>query len=123
MSEICMSFPFRMNQQGGVTTTKIGSTTHVEEHITQILTTRKGERLMHPEYGCNIDYSLFDNIEPSLYRILVLEVVESLNKFEPRINVEAENLSITVDNSVVTIHMTYELKLDGSLNEYTVQLT
>ena len=122
MPNICMSFPFRLNQQGGIATSTIGTNAHIEEHITQILTTRKGERAMNLEYGCDVDFSLFENIDSSLARILIYEVVEALNSQEPRIEVKPDDLAITYEDSTVNISLKYTLKVDGSVNEYNIQL-
>lgn len=122
MIELCASFPFRLNNQGGLATVIVGTNNHVEESITQILTTRKGERVMLPTYGCNVDFTLFRNIDESLYRILIHEIVDCLTEFETRIEVTPENLEVYSEDNKVYVHMNYTLKVDGSLNELTVQL-
>lgn len=123
MKDISMGFPFRLDNLGGVASVEIGSVQHIEENITQILTTRKGERAMLPNYGCELDYSVFENIEVPLYNILRREIVTSLTSQENRIIVKDEDISIEAKDNTVTISMKYIIKVDGSLHNYELQLS
>lgn len=122
MSYRRVSFPFRLNNLGGVSTTEQGTINHIEENITQILTTLKGERAMLPNYGCEVDFSLFENIETPLYNILVRELVQSITSQETQIDLSPEDIHITSEDNKVLISMRYTLKLDGSSHNYNLQL-
>lgn len=117
-----VSFPFRLNNLGGVSTTQQGTINHIEENITQILTTLKGERAMLPNYGCEVDFSLFENIETPLYNILVREVIESITSQEPQVDILPENVNIISENNTVVVNIRYTLKVDGSSHNYNLQL-
>lgn len=117
-----VSFPFRLNNLGGVSTTQQGTINHIEENITQILTTLKGERAMLPNYGCEVDFSLFENIETPLYNILVREVIESITSQEPQVDIVPENVNIISENNTVVVNIRYTLKVDGSSHNYNLQL-
>lgn len=117
-----VSFPFRLNNLGGVSTTQQGTINHIEENITQILTTLKGERAMLPNYGCEVDFSLFENIETPLYNILVREVIESITSQEPQVDIVPENVNIISENNTVVVNIHYTLKVDGSSHNYNLQL-
>lgn len=119
---ICTSFPFKLSNLGGVATVDVGTTKHIEENITHILTTRKGERLMHPEYGTDIDNSIFDIIDTPLYNILIKELIDCLTTYEPRIIVTPEDIYVTNENTTVYLNMRYTIKLDGTSNDYKLQL-
>lgn len=122
MKEICTSFPFRLNSQGGVASVDVGTIQHLEENITQILTTRKGERAMLPNYGCGIEYSMFENIETPLYNILIREIIENISEFEPNVVVNDDDLTITAEDNTVYVTMNYRIKVDGSFHNYELQL-
>ena len=117
-----VSFPFRLNNLGGVSTTQQGTINHIEENITQILTTLKGERAMLPNYGCEVDFSLFENIETPLYNILIREVIESITSQEPQVDIVPENVNIISENNTVVVNIRYTLKVDGSSHNYNLQL-
>lgn len=122
MSYRRVSFPFRLNNLGGVSTTEQGTINHIEENITQILTTLKGERAMLPNYGCEVDFSLFENIETPLYNILVRELVQSITSQESQIDLSPEDVHITSEDNKVLVSLRYTLKVDGSSHNYNLQL-
>lgn len=122
MSYRRVSFPFRLNNLGGVSTTEQGTINHIEENITQILTTLKGERAMLPNYGCEVDFSLFENIETPLYNILVRELVQSITSQESQIDLSPEDVHITSKDNKVLVSLRYTLKVDGSSHNYNLQL-
>lgn len=58
----------------------------VREAIGIILSTRKGERVMRPGFGCNLDRLLFAPNNGSTRAMAVFEVREALQAWEPRID-------------------------------------
>ena len=106
------AFPFTI----GVDTGKVELVAY-EEDIKQaihiILATRKGERVMRPDFGCGIHDLPFEAISTQLLAAIEREVREALRRCEPRIEVTL----IRVDQSRV---------LDGELRidiDYRVQAT
>lgn len=53
--------------------------------ISMILMTQKGERVMRPEFGCDIHSYLFDTTDYQTLRMMERAVTESLVRWEPRI--------------------------------------
>lgn len=51
MADGVLSFPFRLDRQGHVSTTERGSDAEVEEALAVLVMTVAGERPMSPEYG------------------------------------------------------------------------
>ncbi len=62
----------------------------IVEAIHIILMTRKGERIMHPEFGCGIHEYQFSEMEYTTLKLMEGEVKQALMMWEPRIiDVEA----------------------------------
>lgn len=59
----------------------------VREAIQIILSTRKGERVMRPDFGCNLDQLLFAPNDGATQAAAEFEVREALLVWEPRIDV------------------------------------
>jgi phage baseplate assembly protein W len=61
-----------------------------EEDIRQslqiLLATRIGERVMQPQFGCNLDDLVFETLDTSLITDIKNKVETSILYFEPRIN-------------------------------------
>lgn len=86
-----------------------------EEDIRQavriILMTRKGERVMRPDFGCRIyDYAFGTTDDASLYR-MKNAVEESLRLWEPRIiDVEAEVTVADGESGLLMIEIGYVVR-------------
>jgi phage baseplate assembly protein W len=57
----------------------------IEESIRIILSTTPGERLMQPEFGCDLKRLVFEKVDSTLIASLDHLIYHSLLNFEPRI--------------------------------------
>jgi phage baseplate assembly protein W len=64
----------------------------VAESIKIILLTKKGERMMRPDFGCNISRYMFDILDITTLKQIELEIEEAIKKWEYRI----DNLQVQV---------------------------
>ena len=85
----------------------------IQESLTILLSTRPGERIMQPAYGCGLHGMVFENIMESTITEIKDVVERAVLFFEPRINLE----TVEVD----TEHI-YAGKIDIRL-EYTIRRT
>src|SRR6185503_18150327 len=87
------SFPpaFDAASQGVQTTEKVED---IESSLHILLSTRQGERVMEPKYGCNLDELLFESLSTSVKTIIIDKIKVAILFFESRIKVE----SITLDD-------------------------
>jgi phage baseplate assembly protein W len=82
----------------------------VRQSIEIILSTAKGERVMRPDFGCNLNRLLFSPNNGTTRALAAFEVQEALRSWEPRIDVievavravsaEGEQLLIDIDYRV-----------------------
>ena len=96
-----ISYPFRINTQGDVTTSTTGknSSTHIEESIQQILGTKENERVMNPDIYCDIDTLLFEPNDEGLQTLVRNLIAETLANLEERIEIadEEEDIQFQVE--------------------------
>lgn len=59
----------------------------IKDAIRIILGTAKGERVMRPEFGCEIHQYVFDNVDGTTMTLVETSVEEALIEWEPRIDV------------------------------------
>jgi len=60
-----------------------------------LLTTRLGERVMLPEYGCNLEELLFENLDRTLITYIIELIKTAILYHEPRIDVIKIDISET----------------------------
>jgi phage baseplate assembly protein W len=69
----------------------------IERSLEILLGTRKGERVMRPDYGCNLDEMVFESFNLSIKTYLADMVETAILYHEPRI----EPLEISIDDSFI----------------------
>ncbi|MBL4703339.1 MAG: GPW/gp25 family protein [Flavobacteriales bacterium] len=65
----------------------------IKESLIILLSTRPGERLMNPKYGCNLDELLFTPLNLTLKTYVADLIRTAILYFEPRIDVEKININ------------------------------
>jgi len=80
-----------------------------------LLSTAQGERVMLPQYGCNLDELLFENLDMRMKTLMADKVESAILYHEPRIELE----NVVLDESeevegVVLINIVYRVKTTNS---------
>lgn len=80
-----------------------------------LLSTAQGERVMLPQYGCNMDELIFESLDTRIKTLMVDKIESAILYHEPRVQVE----SVTLDESrelegVVLIEIIYRVKSTNS---------
>jgi len=75
----------------------------VRQSIEIILSTSKGERVMRPEFGCNLNKLLFAPNTRTTQALAAFEVGDALRTWEPRIDVLDVTAGASGDNGAVLL--------------------
>jgi phage baseplate assembly protein W len=104
-----IGFPMRTSATGGVAL--VTREREVEEAIRLVLGTAPGERPMRPEFGSRISEHVFGPANASTAGQLAYEVRASLERWEPRIDVDDVEISFdAVDSGILYIDVRYRLR-------------
>ena len=103
-------FPVEVDQTTGRIKTS-GYEEDIQEAIRIILMTRKGERMMLPEFGCGAWDYVFETMDASALNRMETEIRQALIRWEPRI-METE---VHIDTGrqaegVLNIHIQYVVR-------------
>jgi phage baseplate assembly protein W len=80
-----------------------------------LLSTRPGERLMLPQYGCNLDELLFENLDTRMKTLMADKIESAILYFEPRILLDGVRLREDQQlKGVVLIEIDYRVKTTNS---------
>lgn len=89
---------------------------NIEESIRIIIETRKGERMMQPEFGCRLFQYAFETVNYTTLYSMKNEVESALIRWEPRItDVEAEVSDERIDEGLLLIHISYVVRSTNNL--------
>lgn len=91
----------------------------IERSLEILLSTRPGERVMQPDYGCNLDRLLFEPMDTSLRTYMEEMVKTAILYFEPRISVNAlEITEIAGFSGQVKLVVEYTIRTTNSRYNY-----
>lgn len=81
----------------------------IRQSILLVLGTARGERVMHPEFGCGIHDLAFDPNSAATEARVGFEVREALLDFEPRVDVDEVRVVREAPERMV-IHVSYRVR-------------
>jgi hypothetical protein len=103
------SFPFDVNARGGIA--MVDGDEEIRQAILMILRTRRGARVMRPEFGCLIWELLFAPNDAGTWTMAGHHVREALGWWEPRVDVDDVRAAPDPDDpSIVQIEIDYTIK-------------
>jgi phage baseplate assembly protein W len=103
------SFPPQFNKLTG-TVEMLSNEADIKNSLEVLLSTRVGERIMQPAYGCNMDVLLFEPINESLTTYMKDLVFTAIYFYEPRINPENVTLDATEQEGMVQVTVEYTIR-------------
>jgi len=87
----------------------------IEQSLDILLSTSLGERVMQPEYGCNLNEYLFEGLSSTLIGIIRQKVENAILFYEPRII--AENVDVTTADSFDLIEGRFTITVEYVIPE------
>ena len=75
----------RISSTGGIA--KVAKQAAVRQSILLLLTTRPGERVMRPDYGCDLQRLVFSPNDATTHGLAIYYVRQALQRWEPRIDI------------------------------------
>ena len=80
-----------------------------------LLTTARGERVMLPQYGCNLEELVFESLDTRMKTLMADKVESAILYHEPRIELERVRLDDSRElEGVVLIEVMYRVKSTNS---------
>ena len=78
----------------------------IRNSIFNLFTTVPGQKILNPVFGLNLAQYLFEPVSQNNGYLIGQEIVEGINRFEPRINVENVNVVVNQDQQEYNITLT-----------------
>lgn len=122
MKQTTFAFPQTIDRETGKT---ILSTEYksINECLGILLRTRQGELLGDPNYGCKLIERIFMYEGVIIETILKEDILDAVEKYEPRITLNEENITIVQNSSLVSIYLTYVIRETGQINQFNLEIT
>jgi len=91
--------------------------TQIRSNLTNLILTRRGERIMQPEFGCRVHEFIFDNITDELTGNVKGSIEEAVQYWLPFVIIEDMTLTKDEDKNEVYITLTYRLKTNVRITD------
>lgn len=114
-----IAFPVRL---GAARFDESAGPSRIQESIRIILGTQYGERVMRPDFGCNLKRLVFAPNNESTASLARYYVEEGLSRWEPRI--ELVDVTVTDDGTgaALLIDITYRIRATGAADRVVLPL-
>jgi Bacteriophage baseplate protein W len=107
------AFPAEFTPGGSVRL--VGGGEEIDAALRMILTTAPGERVMRPDFGCAMWEQVFAPVNPDTLGLIEQSVREAVNRWEPRITLDAVSAVPDDDGAAVRIQIEYRVR---ATNDY-----
>ena len=104
---------------------KATDTELIKGMIRQLFLTRRGERVMSPDYGLKLDTFLFEQIDEALFETLKSMVLETVSTYMPYVSILSLRIEDTPDvlsENGLLINLSIQIKEDLSIPPFEVRL-
>jgi len=93
----------------------------IKSNLVNLLLTDVGERVMNPNFGCNLKRFIFEGITNNNTESLVISLGNSISVFIPEITVTNIELVPTPDSNLIDLTIDYYLNISQTPDQVTVQ--
>ena len=95
-------------------------TNAIRNSLYNIFTTRKGQKLLSPNFGGSLDQYLFENISNVKAQILGNSIVESVEQYEPRVEVVNVQVKPMPDDNQYYVVFVYRVLNIGKVDKFEI---
>jgi phage baseplate assembly protein W len=113
----------------GLTLTTTGTVSTVEgdecvrQALMMLLSTTPGERLMRPDYGCDLHRLVFAPNDQTTAGLAIHYVRQAVQRWEPRVEIVALDAGVNPDDpAILDIRLTYRVRASLTVATLTLPL-
>jgi len=119
---IGISLPF--NGPAGPFNSTYSTKNQIKSNLINLLLTSPGERIMNPEFGCNLRNTIFEGINEDLTESIQNIISDSVSIFLPEVELTEVVVDISApDSYTVSVTVRYRLRISQEADQVTVQFT
>lgn len=113
------SFPPEFNKKGIGRVKMLSEDVDIKSSLEVLLSTRLGERIMAPRYGCNLEELLFKPLNLTLKTYIKELIKNAILYYEPRIDVEKIKMDQTNElDGELLIVIYYRIRATNARNNW-----
>lgn len=110
----------KSSNSNGVFSTNYTTLTQAKDNLKNLILTKKGERLMNPEFGCDIHLVLFEQIDDTIESRIETYILDAVDNWLPYLSLTSivfdydEN---DIDTNKISLDIKFALASNPNLTE------
>lgn len=116
---IGIPLPFNGN---GVFNSTFSTQNQIKSNLINLLLTYKGERIINPDFGADLPRLLFEPITEELYIKIQDQIIESVLKYVPEVNITNIQITPSADTNSIYIGIEYSIKISGNKDNIIIEI-
>ena len=121
-----VSLPFTKGNNGFFAVTYT-TKEQIKSDLKNLILTNRGERVMQPEFGCNLRQAIFEQIdEGGVYEFIQNEIETSIQRWLPFVivnNIVINSDTNSKDNNRISVKLDYTLSFAGNNSRDSLNIT
>jgi len=110
------------SNSNGIFSVNFTTISQAKQNLKNLILTRKGERIMQPEFGCDIYKILFEPIidDVSFENKISNTIIEATNSWLPYLNIDIINYFFDeneIDKHTINVEILFSLKANPKISE------
>ena len=93
----------------------------IKSNLVNLLLTSVGERVMNPNFGCELKRFVFEGINENNISDLKISINNSISLYIPEITVSSIDVISNKDNNLIDVTVSYVLNISNNADQVTVQ--
>jgi phage baseplate assembly protein W len=93
----------------------------IKSNLVNLLLTSVGERVMNPNFGCELKRFVFEGISENNISDLKISINNSISLYIPEITVSSIDVISNKDNNLIDVTISYVLNISNNADQVTVQ--
>jgi phage baseplate assembly protein W len=85
----------------------------IKQSLYMLLSTSPGERVMEPNYGCDLSPLAFERLTLSLETQMKSDIKKAIETFEPRVDIKSIYLEYAEVDGCINIKIDYSIKVNN----------
>ena len=90
----------------------------IDQSLEILLSTRFGERIMVPKYGCNLDDLVFESMDKTFETYITDLIRTAILYHEPRIDLESIEFENNPNEGILLIIVNYKIRITNSRSNF-----